>query len=169
MWSLPRPGIEPISPALAGGFLTTGPPGKSRPVTLMHTHSVVKGKVTVTVSKEIMKRTLRRETGRGQSWWVRFQCLYFCTRVILLGIPLLPYHPLWAQVTPQKSFVLISSSCAYYISSWLLRFAYIHIHTCMCVCVFNRTVEIYAHNRWDSIWCMLSLPVLGKSTSKNIC
>ena len=23
------PGIEPISPALAGGFLTTGPPGKS--------------------------------------------------------------------------------------------------------------------------------------------
>ena len=27
---LPRPGIEPVSPALAGGFLTTGPPGKSR-------------------------------------------------------------------------------------------------------------------------------------------
>ena len=23
------PGIEPVSPALAGGFLTTGPPGKS--------------------------------------------------------------------------------------------------------------------------------------------
>ena len=28
MWNLPRPGIEPMSPALAGGFLTTGPPGK---------------------------------------------------------------------------------------------------------------------------------------------
>ena len=27
--ALPRPGIEPVSPALAGGFLTTGPPGKS--------------------------------------------------------------------------------------------------------------------------------------------
>ena len=27
---VPRPGIEPASPALAGGFLTTGPPGKSR-------------------------------------------------------------------------------------------------------------------------------------------
>ena len=26
----PRPGVEPMSPALAGGFLTTGPPGKSR-------------------------------------------------------------------------------------------------------------------------------------------
>ena len=29
MWGLPRPGIEPESPALAGGFLTPGPPGKS--------------------------------------------------------------------------------------------------------------------------------------------
>ena len=29
MWDLPRPGFEPMSPALAGGFLTTGPPGKS--------------------------------------------------------------------------------------------------------------------------------------------
>ena len=30
MWDLPRPGIEPVSPELAGGFLTTEPPGKSR-------------------------------------------------------------------------------------------------------------------------------------------
>ena len=29
MWDLPRPGFEPVSPALAGGFLTTAPPGKS--------------------------------------------------------------------------------------------------------------------------------------------
>ena len=28
MWDLPRPGIKRMSPALAGGFLTTGPPGK---------------------------------------------------------------------------------------------------------------------------------------------
>ena len=28
-WYLPRPGLEPMSPALAGGFLTTVPPGKS--------------------------------------------------------------------------------------------------------------------------------------------
>ena len=30
MWDLPRPGIEPVSPALAGRFLTTLPPGKSQ-------------------------------------------------------------------------------------------------------------------------------------------
>jgi len=28
MWNLPRPGIEPMSPALAGGFLSTVPPGE---------------------------------------------------------------------------------------------------------------------------------------------
>ena len=28
MWDLPRPGVEPVSPALAGRFSTTAPPGK---------------------------------------------------------------------------------------------------------------------------------------------
>ena len=28
MWNLPGPGLEPVSLALAGGFLTTSPPGK---------------------------------------------------------------------------------------------------------------------------------------------
>ena len=28
MWDLPRPGLEPVSPALAGRFTTTVPPGK---------------------------------------------------------------------------------------------------------------------------------------------
>ena len=28
MWDLPRSGVEPVSPALAGGFFTTEPPGK---------------------------------------------------------------------------------------------------------------------------------------------
>ena len=28
MWDLPRPGLEPVSPSLAGRFSTTAPPGK---------------------------------------------------------------------------------------------------------------------------------------------
>ena len=31
MWALPGPGIEPVSPALAGRFFTTEPPGKPLP------------------------------------------------------------------------------------------------------------------------------------------
>ena len=30
MWDLPGPGLEPVSPALPGRFLTTAPPGKSQ-------------------------------------------------------------------------------------------------------------------------------------------
>ena len=28
MWDIPRPGLKPVSPALAGRFSTTAPPGK---------------------------------------------------------------------------------------------------------------------------------------------
>ena len=31
MWNLPRPGLEPVFPALAGRFSTTAPPGKAPP------------------------------------------------------------------------------------------------------------------------------------------
>ena len=31
MWDLPGPGLEPVSPALAGRFSTTAPPGKPCP------------------------------------------------------------------------------------------------------------------------------------------
>ena len=34
LWDLPRPGFEPVSPALAGGFSTTAPPGKPQRIFL---------------------------------------------------------------------------------------------------------------------------------------
>ena len=36
MWDLPRPGLEPVSPALAGRFSTTAPPGKPTRSFLIH-------------------------------------------------------------------------------------------------------------------------------------
>ena len=38
MWNLPGPGIEPVFPALAGGFLSTAIPGKS---SVQFSHSVM--------------------------------------------------------------------------------------------------------------------------------
>ena len=35
-WDLPVPGLEPVSPALAGGFSTSAPPGKSWPPSLYY-------------------------------------------------------------------------------------------------------------------------------------
>ena len=34
MWNLPGPGIELMSPALAGGLLSTAPPGSPQPLIL---------------------------------------------------------------------------------------------------------------------------------------
>ena len=35
MWDLPGPGLEPVFPALAGGFSTTAPPGKPSVIILI--------------------------------------------------------------------------------------------------------------------------------------
>ena len=40
MWDLPGPGLKPVSPALAGRFLTTVPPGKP-PISISYVHSIL--------------------------------------------------------------------------------------------------------------------------------
>ena len=35
MWDLPRPGLEPVSPALAGRLSTTTPPGKPYTISIL--------------------------------------------------------------------------------------------------------------------------------------
>ena len=48
MWDLPRPGLEPVSPALAGRFSTAAPPGKPRRVVLKPTDtSLITGAPTL--------------------------------------------------------------------------------------------------------------------------
>ena len=41
MWDPLRPGLEPVSPALAGGFLTTAPPGKSLTTTFQSLNIII--------------------------------------------------------------------------------------------------------------------------------
>ena len=40
MWDLPRPGLEPVCPALAGRFSTTAPPGKPFPLVFEVLHNL---------------------------------------------------------------------------------------------------------------------------------
>ena len=57
MWDLPGPGLEPVSPALAGGFLTTAPPGKPHKLFVFlvgSIRSVSYGKTGFTYEKEIL-------------------------------------------------------------------------------------------------------------------
>ena len=48
MWDLPGPGLEPMSPALAGGFLTTAPPGKPCPYLLFEAYDGANLRFTLT-------------------------------------------------------------------------------------------------------------------------
>ena len=45
MWDLPRPGLKPVSPALAGRFSTTAPPGK--PQTSYIFNTVFQGRLNI--------------------------------------------------------------------------------------------------------------------------
>ena len=57
MWDLPGPGLEPVSPALAGGFLTTAPPGKSKCLTVFHKLKL--GQIRQTPSNGVLECMLR--------------------------------------------------------------------------------------------------------------
>ena len=58
---LPNPGIEPSSPALAGGFFTTEPPGKSHLYTIVYKidtwmiHFAVQQKLTQSCETAILQ------------------------------------------------------------------------------------------------------------------
>ena len=51
MWDLPRPGLEPVSPALAGRFSTTAPPGKPHDNFLIWKQSLHQSHQDLLVSK----------------------------------------------------------------------------------------------------------------------
>ena len=79
MWDLPRPGLEPMSPALAGGFLTTAPPGKSP-----NAHFLVQGRPGKQVAgTSSLCNGRQRSYGRGRNgFWAGKQehlllCKYF--------------------------------------------------------------------------------------------
>ena len=56
MWDLPGPGLERVSPALAGGFLTTAPPGKPLNIAIKWTE-YCRGEATV-FKMEVNKKAL---------------------------------------------------------------------------------------------------------------
>ena len=61
MWDLPGPGLEPVSPALAGGFLSTVPPGKPNILTNVNNAAMNIGvHVSFGISVFIFFRYMRR-------------------------------------------------------------------------------------------------------------
>ena len=53
MWDLPRPGLKPVSPALAGRVSTTAPPGRSQTLKVIGpTYTVLTLKINVRKSNK---------------------------------------------------------------------------------------------------------------------
>ena len=68
-WDLPRPGLEPVSPALAGRFSTTAPPGKPGTVHSNYwIETCVYNKITVGLS---IKNEWKSKRGGSwiKGWW----------------------------------------------------------------------------------------------------
>ena len=62
MWDLPRPGLEPVSPALAGRFSTTVPPGKPKKAFLKRVFSYVLSHTTEVVFSGLLKSLSLRDS-----------------------------------------------------------------------------------------------------------
>ena len=68
MWDLPRPGIEPVSLALAGGFSTTAPPGKPLPK-LIYRFNTISTKLSARIFlwnvEKLILKFIRESKGAG--------------------------------------------------------------------------------------------------------
>ena len=100
MWGLPRPGLEPVSPALAGRFSTTAPPGKPVPSLLI---------------ERISLRTFRHCS--SVSWWLQSASFLWAhirkselVLLILLSIILQLYRPSCRSLHISSHLRLVPSS-----------------------------------------------------------
>ena len=79
MWDLPRPGIEPVSPALAGGFLTTEPLGKSVKDLLNFKYPVLAFSTEMSLTLVWRRLSLKADSGNKMQLteW-NFHSPFFC-------------------------------------------------------------------------------------------
>ena len=117
MWDLPRPGLEPVSPALAGGFSTTAPPGKPSLAVLLLSFwdpddTIIRSSVVATQVTEILLMFF-------PSWFI------FCFPDWIISIVL----SLSSQILPSVfSILLLFLSVVFFISVILLFVFYKFIY-----------------------------------------
>ena len=77
MWDPPRPGLEPVSPALAGRFSTTAPPGKPRHDTIFICH-IYNGIFLYSVFKRCFSNTASCISVKNSDFNI-YMCIYVIT------------------------------------------------------------------------------------------
>ena len=101
MWDPPRPGLEPVSPALAGRFSTTAPPGKALVYVLKHrlrfeflpmNDQILQHHLTILSPLNYFYAFVKNQL--GISVWIYFWLLYCVPLIyesILSPVPPSPY------------------------------------------------------------------------------
>ena len=87
MWDLPRPGLEPMSPALSGRFSTTAPPGKPSIYLVLRRH-LADLKMGFSFSSELANYSLWAKSGSLpiQFYWTQpssFVYLFMAASMLL--------------------------------------------------------------------------------------
>ena len=92
MWDLPGPGLEPVCPAMAGGFLTIAPPGKP--------------------GRRILNQCATREAHRKK---LKTIFIFFLRTVDIFWIPY-DHHVLFIVSFSKRKFYVLFSLTIYTIS-----------------------------------------------------
>ena len=113
MWDLPGPGIEPVSPALADGFLSTLPPGKFLVIPTVSAGMEERGgQVQVELSWSL------KDMMNGGEKKTFFCTEEFCWDFLKLKTPKCSFQSLWASILlPDqhfKTFVRVQ-----YFTTWI--------------------------------------------------
>ena len=124
MWDLPRPGLEPVSPTLAGRFSTTAPPGKPGRRILNHCAT---REVPVSIFLSVCLST----------------CLPTYLSICFVRLSLFFYHPSVRQSVCLPDCLPTNLSAyfsIYHLSTYLPTYLSIHLSVSVCLSVFHGEV-----------------------------
>ena len=105
MWDLPRPGLEPVSPALAGRFSTTAPPGKPCKTFFIHHNVLVNSGILKSLSWKCMLVPYKSWPAVFSQASVSFFAHHHVMSVLV-------FSPRWLNPPQQKCFYISITLCS---------------------------------------------------------
>ena len=126
LWDLPRPGLEPASPALAGGLSTTAPPGKPYLCSIDLLSSIPKPQPNLSLSLPLFFISYWGENPQQQLLLFSFFHLLSSPLFDTTFLSSIPFLPLPFSLS--RSFFFFVASLRY--NSYTLKFTF-KVHSVM--------------------------------------
>ena len=116
MWDLPWPGLEPVSPALADGFLTTAPPGKPQQFDIFIHYEII---------TTMRPATIHHHIKLLQYYWLHSLCVHYIPLTYLF------YSWKFVPLNPLRLFPLSPHT-----PSWQPPVCSLYLWVCFCFILF---------------------------------